>query len=151
MDLAGSPYTITSTVGVPAGVTLTIHPGVKVEGNFDLVVKGKIVANGSGAQLVEFTNLRVMFRSADLSLSTIRYVKFNNAGVQLADESQVQDVIKNSKTLIVRNCTFDNRGYVRARGSLQALYSGWRIVRCPWRTFIVIIQAARRSNFFGRR
>ncbi len=94
--LAGSPYTITSTVGVPAGVTLTIHPGVKVAGNFDLVVKGKIVANGSSAQPIEFTNLRLMFRSADLSLSTIRYVKFNNAGVQLADESQVQDVIKNS-------------------------------------------------------
>ena len=114
--LAGSPYTITSTVGVPAGVTLTIHPGVKVAGNFDLVVKGKIVANGSSAQPIEFTNLRLMFRSADLSLSTIRYVKFNNAGVQLADESQVQDVIKNSMTLVARNCTFDNRGYVRGRG-----------------------------------
>src|SRR5689334_4606164 len=57
--LAGSPYTLTGTLGVPSGVTLTIDAGVQVSGSFDLLVKGSIQINGTTGQPVTFQNTRL--------------------------------------------------------------------------------------------
>ena len=116
--LAGSPYTLMSTVGITAGVTLTIHPGVQVNGNFDLVVKGKVLINGTSAQPVDWNNARLIFKSADLSLSAINDVHFRDVSrLQLADEAEHnEDLIKNSNTLTVKHCSFSSGSSARTKG-----------------------------------
>ncbi len=116
-NLSGSPYTLTGTLGIPSGVSLVIKPGVTVNGNFDLLVKGSIDIQGVEGQLVTFQNTRLLFKSADLAASTLSYIQFNQAGVQLADESEFsQDSPKNSSTLIIKNSIFSNTSYARTKG-----------------------------------
>jgi hypothetical protein len=113
----GSPYTLTSTVGVPSGITLTIKPGVHISGDYDLLVKGVLVSNGKADSLIDIQNTRVIFKSTNLSNSEILYISFDNGGVQLADESEFnQDSPKNSGTLTVTGCEFDNNAYARTKG-----------------------------------
>lgn len=83
--LSGSPYTLTSTVGIPNGMTLTIDPGVQVNGNLDLLVKGRIIVNGTAAQPVKFNNTRLIFKSTDLSLSRLTYVSYSNTGANYSN------------------------------------------------------------------
>ncbi|MBI3005382.1 MAG: right-handed parallel beta-helix repeat-containing protein [Ignavibacteriales bacterium] len=56
--LANSPMTVTGTVTVSSGVALTIEPGVVVKFNSvtSLLVAGKIVASGTGANPITFTS-----------------------------------------------------------------------------------------------
>src|SRR5678816_2329438 len=61
-NLAGSPYTVCAAgANVPVGVTLTIDPGVIVQfdtgpGSKNLVVQGKLIANGTVTQTIAFTS-----------------------------------------------------------------------------------------------
>jgi RHS repeat-associated protein len=57
--LANSPYVMTGSVTVAAGVTLTIEPGVTVQGNASsrlLTVNGSLSAIGTAAQPITFTS-----------------------------------------------------------------------------------------------
>ena len=56
--LANSPYVVTASVDVLAGVTLTIQPGVTVKFNngFSLQVNGKLIAQGTASQPIAFTS-----------------------------------------------------------------------------------------------
>ncbi|MBN1886907.1 MAG: hypothetical protein JW850_02920, partial [Thermoflexales bacterium] len=58
-DLASSPYTLTGTVTVNPGVTLTIEAGVQVMGQSgtELSVRGGLVALGTAAQPITFTSV----------------------------------------------------------------------------------------------
>ncbi|MBI2304508.1 MAG: right-handed parallel beta-helix repeat-containing protein [Chloroflexi bacterium] len=58
--LAGSPYVITSSVYVSAGVTLTIEPGVVVKfgDNLGILVDGTLIARGTASQPITFTSSR---------------------------------------------------------------------------------------------
>lgn len=115
--IANSPYILTGTVGVFPGVILQIDSGVQISGNFDLLVKGDIIAYGSATSLIGVTNTRIIFKSANLSNSHIAYLSFNGGGIQLAEESQNnQDSPKNSGTLTVSNCTYTNHAYARTKG-----------------------------------
>lgn len=54
--LANSPYLVTNNIGVPAGQTLVIQPGVNVifQGFFRFGISGHLVAEGTAAQPISF-------------------------------------------------------------------------------------------------
>lgn len=54
---AGSPYTVTGNLTVPAGSRLTLEPGVRLVfmGRFKLAVYGRITAQGTAANPIVFT------------------------------------------------------------------------------------------------
>ncbi|MEW6541446.1 MAG: hypothetical protein AB1402_07530, partial [Bacillota bacterium] len=58
--VAASPYHVTSSVTVNAGVTLTIEPGVVVKfgHNTGLYVDGTLLAQGTPAAPIHFTDFR---------------------------------------------------------------------------------------------
>ena len=113
----GSPYVLTSIVEVPPGITLTVNPGVQISGNYDLLVKGTFITNGKADSLIEIQKTRVLFKSTNLSNSEISYVFFNNGRLQMADETYFeQDIVKNSGTLTLSDCKFDNHTSARTAG-----------------------------------
>jgi hypothetical protein len=68
---ANSPYTLTGTVYVNSGVTLTIQPGVNIDlSSYSLQVSGTLIAVGASDNQIVFTtgsfysNVRVTFNSA---------------------------------------------------------------------------------------
>ncbi len=117
-DVSGSPYILNSTLGVPSGITLTINPDVEVQGNFDVLVKGIISANGALGDSITFNGPRLIFKSTNLTSSTVEYLRFiNSSGVQLADETEFsQDNPKNSGTLTVKNSNFNSNSYAHTKG-----------------------------------
>ncbi|NDB35862.1 MAG: T9SS C-terminal target domain-containing protein [Flavobacteriia bacterium] len=54
---ANSPYLVTNNIGVPAGQTLVIQPGVQVvfQGFYRFGITGQLVAEGSAAQPITFS------------------------------------------------------------------------------------------------
>ena len=116
--ISGSPYILTDLTGIPAGVTLTIQPGVQVSGAFDLLVKGTLICNGKSDSLIKVSSTRVLFKSAVLTNSQMKYMNFNNSGgIQLADESaSTPDIVKNSGSLTVDHSTFSSKAYTTTKG-----------------------------------
>jgi streptogramin lyase len=119
--LANSPYNIIGNVGLSAGVTLTIDEGVVVnyKGDFQILVLGNILVNGSSSNRIKFNGFSsnvtqmLLFKSVNLSLSSVNFVDFAGpqSAIQLANESeQDQDQIKNTGILTVDNSTFSNSG-----------------------------------------
>ena len=108
---ANSPYIVTGDFQVPNNVALTLEPGTQVifSGDFQILIKGQINVQGSESQPVQFTGSNgrkpmLMFRSADLSASSITYAQFTGpqTAIQLAAESEHgQDKIKNTGELKV--------------------------------------------------
>jgi hypothetical protein len=59
LTLAGSPYVVSNHLDVPAGITLTIEPGVRIlVGRNDawINVSGRVVARGTAAQPIIFSH-----------------------------------------------------------------------------------------------
>ena len=56
--LVDSPFVVSNDVIVYPGVTLTIEPEVEVRfgGNFSLIIKGALIANGAENKLIKFTS-----------------------------------------------------------------------------------------------
>ncbi|MEP4669967.1 MAG: hypothetical protein ABJZ91_14170, partial [Cyclobacteriaceae bacterium] len=82
---ANSPYNIVGDVGVPAGLTLTIEPGVEINytGDFRILVFGAIQVNGTETDSVRFngnsvegTKYMLEIRRTDLDESNINYASF---------------------------------------------------------------------------
>ena len=57
--LAGSPYHVTANATVPAGLVLRIDPGVAVQfdQNVQLIVRGRLMAEGSAAARIVFSHV----------------------------------------------------------------------------------------------
>ncbi|MBS8265641.1 hypothetical protein DYI25_14535 [Mesobacillus boroniphilus] len=59
-SLAGSPYVFTGDTQLAYGSTLTIEPGVVVQGNgYSLIIHGTLNASGSETSKIQFNNLQV--------------------------------------------------------------------------------------------
>jgi hypothetical protein len=114
---SGSPYILKNIVGIAPGITLTIQPGVQVNGSFDLLVKGNLKADGKPDSLITFYRTRILFKGTNLSNSHVSYAAFNEGGLQLADETEfIQDNPKNSGTLVLSQCKFTSNAYVYTKG-----------------------------------
>jgi hypothetical protein len=116
---AGSPYTVTGDVQVPAGVTLSIEPGVQINfsGDYQILVKGYLMANGTNALPIVLNSgtttgkAMILFRSTNLSISQMSNLKFTGPkyALQLEDESEYsQSPIKLSGVLTVKNIMLTN-------------------------------------------
>ncbi|MEX0321331.1 MAG: right-handed parallel beta-helix repeat-containing protein [Puniceicoccaceae bacterium] len=87
-DTAGSPWVIIGNVTVPAGVTLTIDPGVIVTVNryHELVVQGTLNANGVNGNPVLFSGSDPSagwwagIRIADTGSATLEYCELSHGG-----------------------------------------------------------------------
>ena len=82
LTLAGSPYAVTSNLGVPIGKTLTIDTGVVINfnGTSPLVVQGSLIAIGNKLNPIQFNGKGgLMFQKADLGLSKLATINFNNS------------------------------------------------------------------------
>jgi hypothetical protein len=129
---AGSPYIVTSQVQIPAGVTLTIDPGVTVEGG-DFLLNGTISAVGTASDPIDIDaegeNLIDPQDSTAASVATLQYVDLSdglsiwpntgysqNGSLQLLD-SVVTGMIAYSyisystDTVIEGNVFYDDGGF----------------------------------------
>lgn len=61
LETSKSPYTLTGDVGIPAGVTLTVQPGVEIIGNNrTLTVEGTLSAVGTPSSRINIHDLNVI-------------------------------------------------------------------------------------------
>jgi|ERR1035437_7637394 hypothetical protein len=116
---ANSPYTVTGDVQIPAGVTLSIEPGVQINfnGDYQILVKGNLMVNGTNLSPIVFNSgtstgkAMILFRSTNLSISQMSNLKFTGPkyALQLEDESEYsQSPIKLSGVLTVKNINLTN-------------------------------------------
>lgn len=119
---SGNPYTLINNVEVPAGVTLTIQPGVEIFGDSTLTIKGTLVCNGKADSLITLWSARLLFRSATLDKSQLNFTQFafkGNTGsrLQIGDETASnQDSVKNSGNLTVSDAQFLTGSYASTSG-----------------------------------
>jgi len=81
-SLANSPYTITSTIELDEGTTLTIEPGVVIDGSGvfeDIKVWGSLIAVGSEQSKIVFNNVKIVGVevAGATSVAEIQYATFN--------------------------------------------------------------------------
>ncbi len=112
-QLENSPFRLVGNVQIPAGVTLVIEPGVKVEysGAFQIYVQGAIQGVGTKAAPIVFTSptagissgaTQIKFEGANLSLSALQHIRMEYAhlAIRMGEESD-RSRPKNSGTLRV--------------------------------------------------
>ena len=111
--LSGSPYYVIGDVQVPAGITLSIEPGVVIQytGAYEILVQGTIVANGTDVSLITFTTFTpgvssggtiLRFANTNLTNSQLSHIKleYANYAIRVASGS--------TGTLTVSDVEVDN-------------------------------------------
>jgi uncharacterized protein YjbI with pentapeptide repeats len=117
---AESPYRLTGDVQIPAGVTLTIEPGVEVQylDDTQLYVRGTVVANGAPPKPILFTGAYpagvanatfIRFEGANLSDSQLSHFVMKNAvkGLSVGQEPSFAQAPRNTGSLVVAHARFE--------------------------------------------
>ncbi|HEX8310349.1 MAG TPA: choice-of-anchor D domain-containing protein, partial [Chthoniobacteraceae bacterium] len=112
--LAQSPIYVLGNVQVPAGVALTIEPGVEVRftGAYEILVQGRVSALGTSTLPIRFNSVTAgvnstatafRFHGADLSLSALSHLRFSDLtrAIRVGQETEHNQGGKNSGTLTV--------------------------------------------------
>ncbi|MBW3671686.1 MAG: right-handed parallel beta-helix repeat-containing protein [Acidobacteria bacterium] len=111
--LAGSPYTLTANITVPAGVTLTVEPGVQVLANSEirLDVVGALVAVGTSGAPITFTrsgtsgNWSGILITASSGTASLDWINVSHGGNCTYCANLY---VENSTTVTVSNASFSD-------------------------------------------
>lgn len=116
-----SPYKVVGDVQIPAGVKLTIEPGVEViyAGDYELLVKGQLIANGTADDTIVFRSdvsgtrkgkRFLNFEGTNLAIHQMNYIRMvdGNIGIQVGNETEYVQGDKNTGTLKVGHLRFKN-------------------------------------------
>lgn len=119
--IENSPYSLTDHFTISENVTLTIDPGVEIEGDFDILVKeGAIILNGEPDSKINIKNSCIYFWGTDFSKSSITNTIFDESGIKIAEEQgcSVFATPPSSNchdTLRISNCDFKKYSYINDR------------------------------------
>jgi parallel beta-helix repeat protein len=135
LDLAGSPWNITSTLTVNSGITLDVDPGVEVifNGNFDIVVYGSFNLNGTALLPVDVNGGGSTWRSIRYLTSslpsTIDYANISEGGSNTYGMIQLS-----SSVLDVNNSVLDDAIYdgIFLTGTSDLLVNNTTISNCRY-------------------
>jgi hypothetical protein len=117
--VGNSPYVMTGNVTIPSGVTLTIQPGVVVQGNSNLrslTVNGSLSAEGNADNPITFTStsdsapaqwLGITFPSGSSGSSSLKFVNVRYGGGGAGPDSTGQ-VTVNGGTVTIEDSNISN-------------------------------------------
>ena len=124
--LAGSPYNITALIQIAEGVTLTVEPGVTVNGNNDILndieVWGTLEAIGSQTQYIEFNDVYIYMRSlfGQVDLEFVHYyggrIEANMSRGLLLQNSKLQNIKWIALNLPRSDCIIERNVFLGAGG-----------------------------------
>jgi hypothetical protein len=81
-NLAGSPYNLTSTVQIEEGVTLTIDPGVIVNGQgYEIQVGGVLNSIGTKELIVKFSEVNIIPDINANSMIELHFCEIKSGGI----------------------------------------------------------------------
>lgn len=113
-----SPYTLTGSVGIAEGATLTIEPGVTVNlGSYTLEVNGTLIAQGTSAEKI-FFNSDPQNRQPGLNINLPYYnpsCKIENS-VLYQTSIHAQSHYSNA-SVTINNCSFEGNAGINIWGS----------------------------------
>jgi hypothetical protein len=123
----GGPYHVTAELTIPAGVSLTIQPGTSVcfDAGTRMVVRGRLVAEGSDNALIRFTRTPGS-TGTWLGLQFIGSTAENRISYALAEYGRTNDgmIGVEKSRLLIEHVTFDHTDLRRVR-----VTASWLTVR----------------------
>lgn len=127
LDIAGSPYTLTSDYIIPDSYTLTIEAGVEIQLNHyshDIFINGSLIAEGSPTEHITFHSLAgngggTLVFNASTNTHSLLYCDFESLGT--FNLSGYDTGLRlNDTALDMDHCTFTNCG---GTGGLNHIYA----------------------------
>jgi hypothetical protein len=100
---ADSPYVLTGPVGVTAGASLTIEPGVTVDfASYYIQVNGTLTAKGRGSEPITFTCNGKWW-------SAVSYIEFMHTSTPYSEQTDsgciIENTLLNITTVRIRDCS----------------------------------------------
>ncbi|HAP58613.1 MAG TPA: hypothetical protein DCR93_03555 [Cytophagales bacterium] len=119
LTLAGSPYTITKQFLVTNGATLTVEPGVVIQGitTEPLIVDGYVEMNGTETDSIFLEGVALFLWNHSLDSSHFRYLSLHNAKIRHWEERNNPQSA--SGTLRIAHTTFESSGIIFVNNRVQ--------------------------------